>query len=409
MADRILAQADRLASCSEGPRDITRTFLTPAMADAHGLLSQWMRDAGMTVRCDVIGNLVGTLPADASCAAGQTPRRLLLGSHIDTVRQAGRYDGVLGVLVAIAAAAQIARTARRVSVDVIAFCEEEGVRYRAPFLGSRAIAGSFDLALLSRADDGGVTMAEAIRSFGGDPDRIDDCSYRGETLIGYVEVHIEQGPILELASEPVGLVTSIAGQRRASIRFAGAAGHAGTVPMAVRRDALVAAAEFVLATEELARETTGMVATVGTIEVAPGASNVIPGEARCSLDLRHQHDEIRDRGFAGLRETAERIAGERSLGVTWTDTDRADAVPMDAELTAMIDAAAGGGLPRLASGAGHDAMVMASLCPTSMLFVRCAGGISHNPAEAVLAGDVARALEVVVSMLHRVEEEASIG
>ncbi|MEI7771803.1 MAG: Zn-dependent hydrolase [Chloroflexales bacterium] len=304
LARRVMDRCDALGAISEDLGRLTRRSLTPAMRTAHDLAAGWMRAAGMAVHEDNVGNLVGTYPADRSVA-----RTLILGSHLDTVRDAGRYDGILGVLVGLAAVERLHRAGRRLpfAVEVVAFTEEEGLRFPA-FLGSRTVAGSFDPSALDRCDDDGVTLAEAIRAFGGEPDMIPQDARRRQDLLGYLEVHIEQGPLLEQRGLPVGVVSAITGLSRGSLTFTGVAGHAGTVPMEMRRDALCAAAEFVLAAEFYARGAPGLVATVGQITVSPGASNVIPGAVTVSLDLRDQDEFARLAGLAELRRRAEGVA-----------------------------------------------------------------------------------------------------
>src|SRR5947208_9964060 len=283
-----MERCDLLATCTEEPGRITRPFASDAMRHAHQYVQDWMRQAGMTARRDNIGNLHARYE-------GSGDATLLLGSHLDSVRDAGRYDGPLGVMVAIAAVQRLHDEGKRLGfgIEVLAFADEEGLRFGTTYLGSRAFAGRLDPNDLERADSTGVSMAEAIRAFGGDPARIGQDRRPAENLLGYVEVHIEQGPVLEAQGLPVGIVSAIAGQARIEIVFAGEAGHAGTVPMDRRRDALTAAAEMVLAVEAIATTEQGLVATVGKLEVEPGAANVIPGRAALSLDVRHADDNVR--------------------------------------------------------------------------------------------------------------------
>jgi allantoate deiminase len=397
-ATLVLERADRLAACTEEPGRLTRRFATPALAAAGDLVIGWMRDAGMTARRDAIGNVVGRWEPPGGRAAGT----VVLGSHLDTVRDAGRYDGMLGVLVALACVERL-RDAP-FAVEVYGFADEEGVRYGTAYLGSSVVAGTFEDEALARWDADGVTMADAIAAFGGDPAALADARRDAADLLGYVEVHIEQGPVLEAEDLPVGVVTGIAGQTRAEVVFTGVAGHAGTVPMALRRDALVAAADFVTAADAHARMTDGLVATVGELAVEPGASNVVPGRATLSLDVRHLDDATREAAVAGLRERAQAIAAARGVALDWTAVQATGAVACAPGLTtALEDAvkASGVRVARLPSGAGHDAAVMARLCDVAMLFVRCAGGISHNPAESVTVEDVAVAIDVTSRLLDR--------
>ncbi len=393
-AATVLRRADALAACTEEPGRLTRRFATPALRDAGDLVLGWMRDAGMTARRDAIGNVVGRWePPAATAAPAET---LLLGSHLDTVRDAGRYDGMLGVLVALAVV-EAARDDLPFALEVLGFADEEGVRYGTACLGSTALAGAFDPAVLDRRDADGIAMRDAIAAGGGDPDAIAGLRRDTAGLLGYVEVHIEQGPVLEGEDLPVGVVTGITGSTRAEVALTGVAGHAGTVPMTARRDALTGAAEWIAAVEGHARGVDGLVATIGEATVAPGASNVIPGRVGMTLDVRHLDDAARVAAVAALRERLHAIADARGLEATWSDVEDGGTVPCSEPLTRALEAAvaaAGVRVLRLPSGAGHDAAVIARLCDVAMLFVRCEGGISHNPAEAVTAADVTVAIDV---------------
>jgi allantoate deiminase len=392
-AATVLRRADALAACSEEPARLTRRFATPALLDAGDLVLGWMRDAGMAARRDAIGNVIGRWEPPGFASGGPT---LLMGSHLDTVRDAGRYDGMLGVLVALAVV-EGARDDVPCAIEVLGFADEEGVRYGTAYLGSSVVTGTFDPAALDRRDADGVTMADAIAAFGGDPHALAAARRDPADLLGYVEVHIEQGPVLEAEDLPVGVVTGIAGQTRGEVVFTGLAGHAGTVPMALRRDALAAAAEWIGAVEAHARAVEGLVATVGEAAVAPGASNVIPGRVTLSVDVRHLDDRRRDAAVADLRSRAEAIAAARGVSAAWADVQATPAVACSERLSGALATAveeAGVRVARLPSGAGHDAALMARICDAAMLFVRCAGGISHNPAEAVTAADVAVAIDV---------------
>ena len=358
-----------------------------------------MEAAGITVRRDGIGNVIGRV--------GDGERTLLIGSHLDTVRDAGRYDGMLGVLVAIGCLERLRDQGRSLpyAVEVLGFADEEGVRFGTGYLGSSVVAGCFDAALLKRRDSGGVTLAEAVRAFGGDPDRLVGARRDRADLIGYYEVHIEQGPVLEADGVPLGVVSAIAGQSRARVTFTGEAGHAGTVPMALRRDALCAAAEFVSTVEAVARGVDGVVATVGELEVEDAASNVIPGRVTLSLDIRHVADPVRESVGARLRERATAIADRRGSASLWEVVQETRAVGCSPELTELVaDAVLASGHPvvRLPSGAGHDAVMLSAIAPIAMLFVRCAGGVSHNPAESVTVEDVAAAIDATSRFLELV-------
>jgi allantoate deiminase len=371
-----MERLDALARVTEEPGRLTRRFGTPALREAGAQVAAWMREAGLDVRRDAVGNLIGRREGPG--------RTLMLGSHLDTVVDAGRYDGALGVLVAIECAARA-----QGALEVAAFADEEGVRYGTAYLGSAALAGRFEPEWLAREDDGGVALG----------DLLDGPLPAPADVAAYVEVHIEQGPQLEAEDVPVGVVTGIVGQTRARVEFVGRAGHAGTVPMALRHDALCAAAEWILAVEAA-----GVVATVGEIRVEPGAPNVIPGRARLSLDVRHADDAARAAAVAALRSRAEELAAARSVAVEWEPVQETAAVACDPVLTEALAAAvaeAGHRVVRLESGAGHDAAMMAAVAPVAMLFVRCADGVSHHPDESVAARDVAAAIDVLDRFLAR--------
>jgi allantoate deiminase len=394
-ADQVMRRCDALAACTEVPGQITRRFGTAAMAQANALVSEWMRAAGMAVRQDALGNLIGRYEADRPGA-----KTLLLGSHLDSVIDAGRYDGPLGVLVALAAVARLHDQGQRLpcAIELACFTDEEGVRYHTTYLASSVFAGTFDPALLDRRDDAGVRLADAIRAFGGDPARLAEARRRGDDLLGYCEVHIEQGPVLEALGLPVGVVTAISSQSRVAVRFAGVAGHAGTVPMDLRHDALCAAAEFVLAVEATARATPGVVATVGQIAVQPGASNVIPGVVALSLDVRHPNDATCAEAERAIHARAEQIAAARQVALEWRVSQATGATACAPELAARLGQAIqsfGYPVRELPSGAGHDGAALSALTPFAMLFVRCKGGVSHNPAESVAPADVAVAIDVL--------------
>lgn len=396
-AESVMAQADALGAVSEEPGLLVRPFGSRAMREAVELVGGWMRDAGMTVRHDAIGNLIGRYE-------GAGPGTLLLASHLDSVRDAGRYDGPLGVLVGLAAVGRLHERGARLpfAIEVVGFADEEGLRFGTTYLASSVFAGAFDPRVLDLRDADGVTLAEAVREMGSDPQALASAGRATDDLIGYCEVHIEQGPVLERLGLPVGVVSAIAGQSRVAVELTGEAGHAGTVPMDGRRDALCAAAELVLAVEAAGRREPGMVATVGELVVEPGAGNVIPGGATLSLDLRHQDDGARERTCRALRARLDEIAAARGVQARWELRQEGRAVPTDRGLTTLLERAveeAGVRLERLPSGAGHDAAQLARIAPIAMLFVRCAGGISHNPAESVAPEDVGTAVDVLERFL----------
>jgi allantoate deiminase len=392
-AAELLARAAALGEISEEPGRLTRRFATAALAQAGALVAEWMEQAGMTVRRDAVGNVVGRY---APPGADGLP--LVLGSHLDTVPDAGRFDGALGVLAGIAVVERLRSSGEgpESPVEVVGFADEEGARYGVAYLGSAAFAGLFDPSWLDLRDADGVTVAEAIRAAGGDPR--DATSAPRPEAAAYLELHIEQGPVLEREGLPVGVVFAIAGQTRATLSLHGRAGHAGTMPMAGRQDALAAAAEIVLAVERVGRDGDGLVATVGSISVEPGAANVVPGEARLSLDVRHPDDGARAAAVAAIRQAAAGITAERRIGLEWVTLQEGGAVEMSVDLRDRLSAAiaaAGHPVRSLVSGAGHDAVVLGRICPAAMLFVRCEGGISHDPRESVAEDDVGVALDVL--------------
>jgi allantoate deiminase len=403
-AGAAMERLDTLGAISDEPERLTRQFAGDAMRRAHREVEGWMREAGMTVRHDNIGNLRGRY--EAAAAGGPA---LLLGSHLDSVRDAGKYDGPLGVVVAIAAVQRLHEAGRRLpfAIEVIAFADEEGLRFSSTYLGSRAVAGSFDDAILDHQDADGITMAEAITAFGGDPSRVGDDRWNAARPLGYVEVHIEQGPVLEGLGLPVGVVTAIAGQARYLVTFTGEAGHAGTVPMRGRHDALAAAAEFVLAVEADAGTHEGVVATVGQVAVHPGASNVIPGAVELSLDVRHPDESERGRHTRRILERADEIAARRGVQASTRlqgDNASVPCAPRLVSLLAKAIEAQGLQVVQLASGAGHDGVPMSAITDVAMLFVRCKGGISHNPAESVTEQDVSVSIDVLGRFLEQLAQ-----
>ena len=404
---RVMARLDELATFSERPDMLTRLFLSPEHRRAADRVQAWMAEAGMQASLDPAGNVAGR-------HEGQTPGlpALLLGSHIDTVRNAGKYDGNLGVVAAIEAVASLHRDGTRLpfAIEVIAFGDEEGVRFPVTLTGSRGVAGTFDPAALDAADADGITMRDALIRFGCDPGAIGAVARPRGGVLGYCEVHIEQGPVLEAENLPVGIVTAINSASRFTIELAGMAGHAGTVPMALRRDALCAAAEIILAIERLALGTEGLVATVGRIEALPGAANVIPSGARLTLDIRSPDDRARADAVARLSEDFAQIAGRRRVGLAMRQTYDEAAATCDPALVRQLEQAVartGVRVLKLPSGAGHDGLALVALCPIAMLFVRCAGGISHNPAEAITEADADVAVRVLADFLRHFDPGAS--
>jgi allantoate deiminase len=386
----VLARCAILGEVSEERDRLTRRFATPALASAGEIIAGWMADAGMTTRRDAVGNVMGRY--------GDGERPFVLGSHLDTVPGAGTFDGPLGIVAAIAVVERLAAGGPQPScpVEVVAFADEEGTRFGTSYLGSAAYVGAFEPAWLDHVDGEGITLRDAIRAWGGEPESALEASAPG--LSGYLEMHIEQGPVLEREGLPVGVVTAIAGQTRARIVLTGKAGHAGTLPMDARHDALAAAAEAVLAVERRGRAEPGLVATVGALALSPNVGNVVPGEVRMLLDMRHADDGVRRRAAAEVRADVEGIAAARGVDAAWTTRYDTPAAVLDAALRARLaDALRVQGIPArdLVSGAGHDAVVLSRICPAAMLFVRCAEGISHDPRESVSEEDVAVALDVL--------------
>ena len=381
-----MRRCDELGAISDERGRLTRTFASPAMRRANQLVGAWMREAGLQVREDAAFNLLGRWHS-----AQPGAKTFLLGSHLDTVRDAGKFDGPLGVLAAIAAVKMLRERAVKLpfNLEIVGFSDEEGVRYQTAYLGSRAFAGTLTPADLARIEEKQIVQARRNKN----------------EFVGYAEVHIEQGPVLEKNNLPVGVVTAIAGQSRLRVEFHGVAGHAGTVPMNLRHDALAGAAEFVLAAENC-----GVLATVGKIEAAPGASNVIPGKVSLTLDVRDQNDSRRIAAVKALQIKAETIARRRGLKLIWTLVQQTAAVHCDKTLAQIFSrcvAQCGLEVLKLPSGAGHDAAAISEICPVAMLFVRCKNGISHNPAESVKAGDVSVAIEVLADFVQTLAKKNS--
>lgn len=402
---RAISECRLLATMTEEPGRITRRFLTAPMHEAHAHLRGRMEALGMTVRVDAAGNLRGLWRPE-----GAKAKRILIGSHIDTVPDAGAFDGMLGVALALEWVGLAQELGLRMPIEVIAFSEEEGVRYGLPYLGSRAVAGRFEASLLALTDAEGVTVENALRSFGLDPAQIGEAAVDDDALC-FIEVHIEQGPLLEAEGLSVAAVTAIVGQTRLALTFTGHANHAGTAPMHLRRDALAAAAEWITAVETCGRNTPGLAATVGRVSVEPNVGNVVPGIARVSLDVRHAQDAVRIAAVKDLLEQANAIAVRRGLKLECAGQLDQPAVPMDARLTAMMSAAivaAGYPAKTMPSGAGHDAIVMAARLPTAMLFVRSPGGISHHPAEEVRKEDVEASLHVARAFLQQLSRDSGL-
>jgi len=368
------------------------------MHDCHREIARWMESLGAHVRVDAAGNLRGVY----SPAKPNSPR-FLIGSHLDTVPNAGAYDGVLGVVLAVALLEELQGRRLPFGIEVVGFSEEEGVRFGTPFIGSRALIGRLDQELLDAQDAQGFSVRQAIENFGLNPAEIAQAEQKRDTL-GYLEFHIEQGPVLETLNQPLAAVEAIAGQSRLEFTFLGRANHAGTTPMHLRGDALAAAAEWIGAVERVAQGVSGLVATVGKIEARPGAANVIAAEARLTLDVRHSSDDIRVRAVGDLIRQAQGIAARRGLSVRESTRLSQRAVAMDPFLTGEIEQAilkTGCKPHRMVSGAGHDAMILAEKTPAAMIFLRTPGGISHDPAESVAVDDVEKAIQCGLHLLDQ--------
>jgi allantoate deiminase len=394
---RAAAMVEELAAISAEPDRLVRLFLTPEHRRAADLVARWMREAGAQVSEDALGTVRG------SWGSG---RRLLIGSHIDTVIDAGKFDGPLGVVAGILAAEHVARARLPFGIDVLAFGDEEGSRFPSTLSSSAACAGVFDDAILTLTDRDGISYADALTAYGKSPADIPAAAYRRDDAAAYLELHIEQGPVLEAENQPLGIVTGIVGATRMRVTVTGEAGHAGTVPMGLRRDALAGAAELVLAIERiaLARQDDRMVGTVGRIEARPGATNVIPARVQFSVDLRSATDAVRRDAVTEIRAEAFRLAETRGLEVEleplYTSSTTPCAPALQDALAAAV-AALGHTPLRLPSGAGHDGQMMARLCPIAMLFVRCRRGISHNPAEYASPADIGAAIAALIGFIER--------
>ncbi len=404
-AQLLVSMLDELGHVTDEPGRLTRTFLSPAMQQANRLVGDCMRAAGLEVRVDSVGNLIGRLES-----ANPKAKTLLLGSHLDTVRDAGRFDGPLGVLLPIVALAELKVRGVQLPfhVEVLGFSEEEGVRFASAYLGSEGYTGRLKPATLALRDADGVSVGEALEKFNGGKFSLPKSAHKRGDLLGYVEVHIEQGPVLEAKNLAVGVVSAIAGQSRFKLAWTGKAGHAGTTPMALRRDALAGAAEFITGVEAIARRMPGLVATVGSLTVAPGAANVIPGSVGHTLDVRHADDRRRRQALMAIGRLATQIAGRRNLDRAWQRTQENGAVACSPSLTARLEQSVKtvqGKSLSLVSGAGHDGVVMSALTPLAMLFVRCRDGLSHHPGEYASPKDLAVALAVVIDLLERLAKD----
>src|SRR6266436_154429 len=401
LGDEIVGRINELAAISETPEHLTRIFLTTEHRAAADLVLGWMRDAGMRAHLDAIGNVCGRYEGEV---AGSPC--LMLGSHYDTVRDAGKWDGPLGLITAISCVADLHRRERRLpfAIEVTGFADEEGVRFASTLLGSRAIAGTFDESVLGVRDSAGTSMRDALSRFGLDPDHIGAAARARNELLAYLELHIEQGPVLESQGLPVGVVTAISGATRLAASLTGMAGHAGTVPMLLRRDALAGAAECIVAIEAFCRtDEGGLVGTVGYIHAMPGATNVIPGQVSFTIDIRAPSDAHRKRAVSDVVRQIETIARRRKLLLQLDVTHENRTAPCAPWLKAQVAEAISGegfGVFELPSGAGHDGMAMIDIADVGMMFVRCRGGISHHPDEHVELADVDAGARVLLRLIE---------
>jgi hydantoinase/carbamoylase family amidase len=401
-----MKRVDELASVSDDPICITRTYGSPAFLAGRQMVLRWMNEAGLHTRIDQVGNLRARL--DSKVPGAKT---FLVGSHIDTVVNAGRFDGPLGVIMGIDLLQQLQldETPMPFNIELIAFCDEEGVRFHTTFLGSMSVAGLLQPAMLVKADAGGINVWEAIIAMGGDPERLHEDAFDPGCLLGYFEIHIEQGPVLYDSGLPAAFVKAIAGQSRIEVSFKGEAGHAGTVPMTKRKDALCAAAEFILGAEEFAKTNEhALVATVGTVKTLHASSNVIPGEVVCSLDVRNENEDILESSTLVLQQLAGAIGKRRNIDIRWKVVNNTKPVHCDVQLSQLLDQSireAGFQSVELVSGAGHDAVPLSCISPVCMMFVRCFKGISHHPLENVELNDLRAALQIADIFIHRLIEK----
>ena len=404
-ANAVLSRIHDLACISEDTHCVTRTFGSSAFISGCSKVLSWMQEAGLQARIDNIGNVRGRWSSNEPNA-----HTLVIASHIDTVKNAGKFDGPLGVIIGLDLIAHLQqeRITLPFNIELIAFSDEEGVRFHTAYLGSTTVTGKFDTGLLEKKDNAGITLREAIRTIGGDAERLAADAIPPEEWLGYYEIHIEQGPVLYQEHIPVAVVQGIAGQQRVRIKFHGMSGHAGTVPMEMRKDALCAAAEFILAVERFGLQYNDqLVATVGALEVTDAASNVIPGEVTCTLDIRSTDKVLLKKVRRSLKDVAAQICAERQLTADWDIIQKTKPVECDTALSHLLAqaiTAAGYNVKDLVSGAGHDAVVVAAVAPVCMLFVRCYKGISHHPDENVEATDIAAAIQISDHFIHRLTE-----
>jgi allantoate deiminase len=402
-----MQRINALASITEDEGRVTRTYGTHAFIRGRDLVQQWMKDAGLETRVDNIGNIRARLLSGNPAA-----KTFVIASHIDTIINAGKFDGPMGVLIGLDLLEQLKhnKTELPFHIELIGFCDEEGCRFHTTYLGSKAVAGCFDETILDTKDANGIALQDVIEQNGGDIKKLKDDAIPKKDWLGYFEIHIEQGPVLYEKNSPVAIVSAIAGQRRAGLIFNGEAGHAGTVPMHMRKDALTCAAEFILVIEKFAADEKNFVNTVGKLHIINAASNVIPGEVIISLDLRSADEYTLVNAYEAVKSLALDICKDRGIALEWNDVQQSNPVTCDPTLNNHLAAAisdCGYEVLKLVSGAGHDAVPISTVAPVSMLFVRCFKGISHNPLENVELADLAAALEVSDGFLMRLTNQTT--
>jgi allantoate deiminase len=404
-AEKIMNRINQLAAISEDTTGITRRFGTPAFVAGRDKVLYWMTAAGLETRIDNIGNVRGKWSL-----GNDNNKTLVIASHIDTVVNAGKFDGPLGVLMGLDLLEHIiaSKTTLPFNIELVAFCDEEGVRFHTTYLGSKVLAGSFDKEILQRKDESGITLEAVIQQLHGNSTQLEQDAIPAASWLGYFEIHIEQGPVLYEKDVPVALVTGIAGQSRMEIVFEGMAGHAGTVPMHMRNDALCCAAEFILELEKFALANKELVATVGKLNIINAAGNVIPGEVVCSLDVRSANQALLTASCATIKTMCERIAHARNITVTWKPVQQTAPVACSNHFNTLLAGAiaeAGYETISLVSGAGHDAVPISAVAPVAMLFVRCFKGISHNPLENVELKDITAAIKVSDNFIRQLAND----
>ena len=393
-AEKIISRIDALAALSDQPGMISRVFGTPAFVSASNMFVQWFTEAGLSTRIDNIGNVRGRL----TCSTANS-KTFVIASHFDTVINAGKFDGPLGIVMGLDIIEQLIAEKIELpfNIELIAFSDEEGVRYHSTFLGSKVVTGTFDETLLNKKDNREIPLSQAITEIGGDVAKLKRDKIPTGEWLGYFEIHIEQGPILFEAGIPVAGVSAIAGQKRATITCVGEAGHAGTVPTNMRRDALCCAADCILQLEYFAKTHVNIVATVGTLHISNAASNVIPGNVEFTLDVRSDDEDALDTAWHDIRSLVTSIGHKRNIDTQLDLVQSSLPVKCDYTLNFLLKRAIaelGYEVKELVSGAGHDAVPISAVSPVSMMFVRCYKGISHNPAENVEIKDIEAAITV---------------